>query len=527
MTTNRGSGSGVAPIADGSHESRLMSIIESAMDAIITVDESQRVVMFNRAAEKLFGVPVQQALASSLDRFVPERYRKAHAGHIRAFGHTGVSTRAMGLLGTLTGLRSDGHEFPIEASISQAIVDGQRYYTVILRDVSERQKLEAKLLQSQKMEGIGRLAGGVAHDFNNMLMAIFNYLTLAARRLEPGHPSREAIAHAQEAADRAAALTRQLLAFARKQVVNPRPLSPRTVVAGLEKMLRRLIGEDVTLRTVLEEDTWNVLADPSQLEQVIVNLVVNARDAMPRGGTLTIETTNITLDDSYCRTRIGSQPGPHVMLTVTDTGEGMTQEVMNRLFEPFFTTKPQGKGTGLGLATCHGIVQQNGGHIAVYSEPGRGTSVKVFLPRNRDAAAPSDSASAPEPAPAGGTETILLAEDSDIVRDLATAALKGAGYTVLMAPDGRQAVDMAAGYAGAIDLLITDVVMPEMNGVEVAKAVTSARPHLPVIFMSGYTEETIAYHGVETDTHIFMAKPFMTDELLRKVREVLDARKRR
>jgi CheY-like chemotaxis protein len=293
-------------------------------------------------------------------------------------------------------------------------------------------------------------------------------------------------------------------------------------------MLRRLIGEDVTLRTALAEDTWNVLADPSQLEQVVVNLAVNARDAMPRGGVLTIETSNIVLDEAYCHTRIGATVGPHVAIAVTDTGEGMTPEIMARLFEPFFTTKPQGKGTGLGLATCHGIVQQNGGHIAVYSEPGRGTSVKVFLPRIKDVAADAAAAAAaPEPPPRGGTETILLAEDSDIVRDLAEAALKGAGYTVLTAVDGRQAVEMAAGHADMIDLLVTDVVMPEMNGVEMAKVVTKARPGMPVIFMSGYTEETIAYHGVETDRHIFMAKPFMTDMLLRKVREVLDATRRK
>jgi CheY-like chemotaxis protein len=374
------------------------------------------------------------------------------------------------------------------------------------------------------MEGIGRLAGGVAHDFNNLLMATFNYLQLATRKLEAGHPALPPLEHVREAAERAAALTRQLLAFARTQVVNPRVVSAREVARNIEPMLRRLIGEDVALRSVLSPDTGNVRADVSQLEQVIVNLAVNARDAMPSGGTLMLETGNVHLDEAYCRTRAGATPGPHVMVAVSDTGTGMTPEVMGRLFEPFFTTKPPGKGTGLGLATCHGIVRQSGGHIAVYSEPGHGTSVKVFLPRVLEQAAQGEAPPA-QGAPRGGSETILLAEDSQTVRALAGDALSESGYSVLVAEDGEKALRLAHDHKGVIDLVVTDVVMPGLNGVQLVQQLLKTRPNLRAIYMSGYTEETVGHHGVEAEREAFLAKPFMTDLLLRKVRAVLDAGK--
>ncbi len=502
---------------------RLLSIIDSAMDAIITVDDEQRVVMFNQAAVRVFGVPVAEAMGSPLERFIPERFRKSHADHVRAFGRTGATNRDMGRLGTLSGLRAGGEEFPIEASISHAVLDGRKFYTVILRDISEKRRLESQLLQSQKMEGIGRLAGGVAHDFNNLLMGIFNYLTLATRKLEPDHPARAPLEHVKEAAERAASLTRQLLIFARKQVVRPTVIAPGDVVSGLAPMLQRLIGEDVKLRTIVAGNAGKVLADSSQLEQIVMNLALNARDAMPSGGSLTIEISNIRLDEAYCRNRVGATPGPHVMLAVTDTGTGMTPDVLSRLFEPFFTTKPPGKGTGLGLATCHGIVEQSGGHIAVYSEPGRGTSIKVFLKRVLDASVEEAIVEEELETPRGGIETILLVEDNAMVRDLAVDALREAGYHVLLAEDGLEALRLAGAHPQPIDLLVTDVVMPEMSGVALAEKLLAERPGLRIIFMSGYTDETIAHHGVETGSSVFLSKPFMTDTLLVKVREVLDA----
>lgn len=513
-----------APARSGS-ELRLERIVESAMDGIITIDHRGHIVMYNAAAEKMFGVPAEEAMGRPLDRFIPARSREQHPGFIREFGKTGVTTRSMGNLGAIAGVRADGTEFPIEASISQVRFADQHYLTVILRDITDRRRLEAQLLQAQKMEGVGRLAGGIAHDFNNLIMAIFNYLALASRKLGVDHPVAPTLSQANQAAQRAADLTRQLLTFARKQVVAPRVLSPREVAAGLMPMLRRLIGEDVTLRAVLADDTGMVRADHAQLEQVLVNLVINARDAMPQGGTLTLESHNTTLDEAFCRSRLGVAPGEYVVLAVTDTGQGMSPEVQRHIFEPFFTTKPAGKGTGLGLATCQGIVKQAGGHIGVYSEVGRGTSVRVYLPRVYAHATPTGVAPAPKPPPRG-TETILIAEDSALVRELVAEELRNAGYTVLTAEHGPEAIKIAAEYDGTIDLLLTDVVMPGMSGVQLAEKIAEARA-LAVIFMSGYTEETVMHHGVDPERATFIAKPFMSDTLLHLVRRVLSTAAKR
>ncbi|HLO39444.1 MAG TPA: ATP-binding protein [Phycisphaerales bacterium] len=502
-------------------QSHLSSIIDSAMDAIITVDDQQRVVMFNRSAARIFGTNIESALGSHLDRFIPERFRRVHGEHFRSFGQTGGTTRAMGRLGTLYGLRADGKEFPIEASISQAISGGRKLYTVILRDISERRLLEEQLIQSQKMEGIGRLAGGVAHDFNNLLTVIFGYLGVASSQIESDHRAQAALTHTREAADRAAKLTRQLLAFARKQIFTPRIFAVRDAVNSLVPMLRRLIGEDVTLDVDLAPGTGYVRADVGQFEQVIMNLTVNARDAMPSGGKLTIATRNIFLDEAYCRRNAGATPGEHVAISVTDTGVGMSPEVLERLFEPFFTTKGPGKGTGLGLATCHGVIRQSGGHIAVESEIGRGTSVRILLPRE-----PEDALAALELKPnapaSGGSETILLVEDNAMVRDLVHSTLTRAGYRVLAAENGPRAIHLAADTIGSIDLLITDVVMPEMNGVRLAEAIQHTRPQIKILYMSGYTEETILRHGVESQLVAFLPKPFSIEALLLKIRSVLD-----
>jgi len=313
-------------------------------------------------------------------------------------------------------------------------------------------------------------------------------------------------------------MTRQLLTFARKQVVAPRVLSPKETAEGVVPMLRRLIGEDISLRTAFALDSGNVRADPAQLEQVLVNLAINARDAMPQGGILTIETRNETLDRTYCATRLDATPGEYVAISVTDTGVGMSPEIQSKIFEPFFTTKPAGKGTGLGLATCHGIVKQCGGHIAVYSEPGHGTAMRVYLPRIKAEVTPRIDLT-PKPAP-GGNETILFAEDSALVRELLAEELRTAGYTVHTASSGPEALRLYASIEGKIDLLLTDVVMPEMSGVQLAAAIREKSP-IPVIFMSGYTEETIEHHGVNPATMHFLAKPCTSDTLLRLIHQVL------
>jgi len=500
------------------NETRLVSIIQSAMDAIITVDESQRIIMFNPAAERIFSVPAADAIGSPIDRFIPERFRGRHAEHIRGFGRTGVSMRAMGRLGTISGVRGDGSEFPIEASVSQSVVGGRRLYTVILRDITQRRQLEEQLLQAQKMEGIGRLAGGIAHDFNNMLMAVFNYLKLADNRLEPDHPARPSLANVHEAASRAATLTRQLLLFARKQPPQPRVLDPVEVLRGVAPMLRRLIGDNIELRTELSPDTGRVLADPVQIEQVLMNLVVNARDAMPEGGTITISVANIQLDDQGSPGHAEAQSGPYIVITVTDTGHGMTPEVLDRIFEPFFTTKDPDKGTGLGLATCHGIVGQSGGTITVESAPGRGTSIRVLLPRVADQPAPS---AAPGP-PARGTETVLLAEGSDVVRDLIAAALRDAGYTALAASSGQQALRLLHSHIGPVHLLLADLTMPGLSGEQLAAAVRNISGPLRVLYLSGGPDghARIEHDGAGVEV---LSKPLTTATVLERVRALLDA----
>jgi len=389
-------------------------------------------------------------------------------------------------------------------------------------DITERKQLEEQFHQAQKMEAVGRLAGGVAHDFNNLLTAILGSADLVLDSLSPGVPEREEVEEIRKAALRAGALTHQLLAFSRQQVIAPTVLNPNEVVANMDKLLRRLLGEDVDLRTVLTREPGSIKADPSQLEQVIVNLAVNARDAMPAGGKLTIETQNVELDQEYARDHVSAQPGSYVMLAVSDTGSGMDAATQARIFEPFFTTKEKGKGTGLGLATVYGIVKQSGGWIWVYSEPAQGTTFKIYLPRVMEAAPPA----APSPAPSvsvRGTETVLLVEDEEMIRNLIQKVLKAHGYTVLVAASGREAEHVAGQHDGPIHLLVTDVVMPGMNGREVAQRLAGARAGIQVLYLSGYTDDAIVHHGVLEPGVAFLQKPFTLAVLGRKVREVLDA----
>jgi len=379
-----------------------------------------------------------------------------------------------------------------------------------------------QLQQSQKLEAIGQLAGGVAHDFNNMLTAIIGYTDLSLRRVGLESPIRRNLEETKKAAERAAALVRKLLAFSRKQILEPKVLDLNDVVKDMEKMLTRLIGENIQLATRLEAELGSVKADPCQVEQIIVNLVVNARDAMPRGGKVTIETANTTLDDQAVQRDVSIKPGQYVMLAVSDTGSGMDEETQRRIFEPFFTTKDLGKGTGLGLSTVYGIVKQSGGNIWVYSEPGLGTMFKVYLPRIDDTTAISIENPAQEAAALRGSETILLVEDEDIVRGLTRKILMQAGYHVLDAKGGEEAIRVCRAHAGEIDLLLTDVVMPEISGKEVADRVLELRPALRVVFMSGYTDEAIVQHGVLDANVEFIQKPFTWIALTKKVRDVLN-----
>ena len=399
--------------------------------------------------------------------------------------------------------------------------DGDETLLGTVFDISERRRLEEQLLQSQKMEAVGRLAGGISHDFNNLLTAVTGYSELLLTELPEGDTRREFAEEIRKAGQRAAGLTHQLLAFSRRQVLEPKVLDLNAVIANMEKMLRRVIGEDVELTTALDSELWRTRADPGQIEQAILNLVVNARDAMPRGGRLTIETANVSIDAQFARNYESVQPGPHVMVAVSDTGVGMDAELQSRLFEPFFTTKERGKGTGLGLSTTYGIVKQSGGSIWVYSEPGIGTTFKIYLPRSED---PLDvGAPVAAPAPRAGSETVLLVEDEPEVRRLVEKLLRMQGYSVLACAGPADAIAAAKGAAGKLDLLLTDVILPGMNGRELARVLSDAQPGLKVLYMSGYTDAAITQQGILDPGTAFLSKPFAPEALARKVRETLDA----
>jgi len=390
------------------------------------------------------------------------------------------------------------------------------------RDVTERVQLEQQLRQAQKMEAVGRLAGGIAHDFNNILTAITGYADLLLEDLGATDPRRQDADEIHKAADRAAGLTRQLLAFSRQQVLQPTVLEVNKLVSDLEKMLRRLLGEDVQLATRLAPTTGRVKVDPGQLEQVIMNLAVNARDAMPNGGKLTLETGNVDLDEAYAADHYPARAGPFVLLAVSDTGTGMSEETQAHMFEPFFTTKEKGKGTGLGLATVYGIIKQSGGFIWVYSEVGRGTTFKLYLPRVEELAERASQPAQAPARPARGSETVLVVEDEAPVRSVARQVLERHGYTVLEAASAESALDIVTRYSGTIHLLLTDVVMPGLNGRELASRLAGLRPDARVIFMSGYTDDAVTRHGVLEPGSAYVQKPFTPDAIARKVREVLD-----
>jgi PAS domain S-box-containing protein len=388
-------------------------------------------------------------------------------------------------------------------------------------DVTERKKVEEQLLGAQKMEAVGKLAGGVAHDFNNLLTVINGYSEIILTQSLDKESARKHIEQIKKAGERAASLTTQLLIFSRRQIIQPKIINLNSVVSDVEKMLQRLIGEDIELVTMLDKESGNIKADPSQIDQVIMNLAVNARDAMPKGGKLIIETKKVYLDKDYAKRHLSVKPGAYIMLAISDTGVGMDAETKSKIFEPFFTTKERGKGTGLGLSTVYGIVKQSGGNIWVYSEPGKGTTFKIYLARIEEETDKEVKAKS-SPESLKGSETILLVEDDHGVRKLARDILTNYGYHVLDAENGDRAISICNQYKKAINLMITDVVMPKMSGRELEKKITPLYPEIKVLFVSGYTDNAIVHHGVLDSDVAFLAKPFGTDSLVHKVREVLD-----
>lgn len=626
-------------------QAELSAVVNSAMDGIVAVDSEQRIVLFNAAAEKMFGYSAQEMAGQPLGRLLPERFLKPHAQNVDIFAQTNATGRRVGGFKDLSALRANGQVFSVEASISGTEISGEQYFTVIIRDVTERvlaaeelcrseerfskafcysplastisteadgryldvndaftgmlryerrdvigrsaaelgfwiepshriemlrqlkkngrvtalraqhrtstgeilevevsaeridiegqgcvlaitrditkaMHLEAQFLQAQKMEAVGRLAGGMAHDFNNILGVIIGYSDLSVDFVAVENPAKKYLEQIKKASNRAVLLTRQLLAFTRQQVILPRILNLNAVVQNMTGMLIPMVGEDVTISFRPTAAIGSIKADPGQIEQILMNLVVNSRDAMSGGGRIVIETGQTELDEHYVGHHPGSHAGQHVVLAVSDTGCGMDDNVKSKIFEPFFTTKGVGQGTGLGLSTVYGIVQQNGGSIFVYSEPARGTTFKIYFPIVAEQAeypVLSDEVAALP----GGSETLLVAEDDEPLRKLAVNILQAAGYRVIEARDAETALNILQNPEPAIDLLVTDVIMPGQSGVELVALAKVIHPNLRLLFMSGYAADLIALRGGLTSEIAFLEKPFTRSSLLTKVHSVL------
>ncbi len=496
---------------------RLAALVASSEDAIIGNDLNGVITDWNTGAEHLFGYCAEEAIGKNCSLlFLQESDGEIAQAESRL--------RRGKVVPPYEAVRrtKDGTEIPVSVRAS-LIKEGEKIIGLssINRDLRSTRGLQEQLRQAQKMEAIGQLAGGVAHDFNNLLTVINSYSETMCGALPPNDPLAVPAQEIRKAGERAATLTRQLLAFSRKQVLESKAVNLNETVEKAGKMLRRLIGEDVRLTTVLAPTLAQVKVDPGQMEQVLMNLAVNARDAMPRGGKLTIETANVEIDEASATSQVEIGPGRYVLLAVSDTGLGMDRQTQERIFEPFFTTKGVGKGTGLGLAVVHGIVKQSGGRISVYSEPGHGTTFKIYLPAiavvRKAGRSYQGCATVPR-----GTETVLLVEDEEAVRKVSCMALREAGYTVLEAGHGVEALRVAAETSGPIDLLVSDVVMPRMGGPQLAERLTAERPGLKVLYVSGYTDDAVVRHGILHEELAFLQKPFTPGALARKVREVLE-----
>lgn len=500
---------------------RFQLSVESSPDAVFWINAEGRFPYVNQQACNLLGYSQEEFMQLNLwdiDVEFTQELWGPHWERVRKSGGARLERLHR---------RKDGTVVPVEISSKNIAFEGQVHHVAYVRDISdrvnaarEREKLEAQLIQSQKMESIGRLAGGVAHDFNNMLGVILGYSELIKIKLAADHPLMSELGHIQKAGRRAQNITQQLLAFSRKQVFELKVLDVNDLISSFQNNLSRLIGEDIALEFFPSRDIKNIEFDPTQVEQILMNLTVNARDAMPKGGKLTFETANVNLDEAYCREHTDFIPGHFVQISVSDTGIGVDAENIDHIFEPFFTTKEIGKGSGLGLSTVYGIVKQGGGFINVYSEPGRGTTFKIYIPVSKGEPEPLKRVKNQEPVP--GWETVLLVEDDEMVRKMTEASLRQLGYTVLSAAGPEEALALFAGERDTVDVLITDVVMPKMNGKELYKKLQSARSDLKVLYMSGYTANVIVNQGVLNKGVHFISKPFNILELSKKVRETLE-----
>ncbi len=497
-------------------------ILESRHESVLVIDREFRIRELNENFLKITGKSREEAIGQPC--YVVSRGRANPCAEDGDHQCPAAFTFKTGEHRSIVQrhFRPRGEPFDVEVSSSPLRTENGKVSLVVetMRDITELTHLKALFLQAQKMEAVGRLAGGMAHDFNNLMNVVIGYSEMLLHKSAPDDPGRQGLENILDAGERAASLTRQLLAFSRKQTIEPKILDMNTVLADMERILRRVIGEDIDLVSKGAPGIGRVRADLGMIEQVIMNLAVNARDAMPDGGKLTIETANAEFDERYVRTHHGSRPGSYVMLAISDTGTGMTPEVKARIFEPFFTTKEMGKGTGLGLSTVFGIVKQHNGYIMAYSEPGKGTSFNIYLPRVEEDAEAEDRRI--QQKVTGGRETILLVEDDEGLRTMAGMMLEDLGYTVLSCPSGEEALARLAAYEGSVALLFTDVIMPGMNGKSLAEQVRALRPEVKVLYTSGYPDNAIAHRGVLGPAALFIQKPFTSAALGKKVRKALD-----
>ncbi|CVI57675.1 MULTISPECIES: hybrid sensor histidine kinase/response regulator [Agrobacterium] len=502
-------------------EAHLLSILETVPDAMVVIDAGGIVSSFSAAAERLFGYDADEVIGHNVKMLMPNPDRKAHDGYIARYLSTG-ERRIIGYGRVVTGQRKDGSRFPMELSVGEAIANGNRIFTGFVRDLTSRRKIEEELRQSQKMEAIGQLTGGLAHDFNNLLTVISGNLEMAESRLSD-EGVRHLLREAQDAAQDGAKLTNQLLAFGRRQSLNPRQSDIAELVGAISDLLRRTLGEAIEFKTVVTGFRNEAFVDGSQLQNALLNLVINARDAMPKGGKLTIEISRVKLDVDYARMYPNLKPGNYVQMSVTDTGTGMTAEVQEKAFEPFFTTKDVGAGTGLGLSMVYGFARQSGGNVQLYSEQGHGTSVRIFLPAAEDAAMPpeGDIKDVSAPIAPGGGERILVVEDDARVRRVAVARLVALGYSVVEASNGAEALQQLERHFD-IALLFSDIVMPGgIAGDELADLARGLRPDLKVLFTSGYAEPAVAERQLAMKGS-WLKKPYTARELAVRLRELLD-----
>jgi two-component system, cell cycle sensor histidine kinase and response regulator CckA len=497
--------------------SRLASVVESSHDAIVSLTSLGIILTWNHGAERIFGYSPEEATGQSILFLSPPDRLDEGVELLERIKRADIAEHFETIR-----VKKDGTQIHVALTLSPIKdMDGKVIgVSNVARDVTESKHLEGMFRQAQKMEAVGQLAGGVAHDFNNLLGVILGYTGLLLDRLSPDDPQRKDIEQIQKAGDRAALLTRQLLAFSRKQVLQPKVLDLNAVVAGAEKLLQRLIGENIELLAVLSPKLCRVKADPGQIEQIIMNLAVNARDAMPAGGKLTIETSNVEFDKESAALHPSTLPGPHVMLAVTDTGCGMDVKTKAHIFEPFFTTKDFGKGTGLGLSTVYGIVKQSGGSVWVYTELGIGTAFKIYLPCV-DAVLEIESPNDKVENVVVGSQTILIVEDDAALLQITHRSLEKLGYVILAAQNSQEAIDISESHTGPIHLMVTDVVLPGMSGAKLASHLSASRPEMKVLYVSGYTDDTIFRHGVLERGLVFLQKPFSPRTLARKVGEIL------